>query len=118
MVRVSGASERWKFSRVFLGFRAGDDGRGREGEFNLCKERIRPRLKGRAGNFLSSVELPQATLNRSPVLRHFSGGYGMSFMGVHSGTGHIVSVERGMARHTVNVILTNPPRQFFLKQKR
>ena len=39
----------------------------------------------------------------------------MSFMGVHSGAGHVVSVERGMARHTVNVIPTNPPRQFFLK---
>lgn len=99
----------------FLGFGAGDDGRGREGEFSLCKERIRPRLKGRAGNFLSGVELPQATLDRSPVLRHFSGGYGMNFMGVPSGTSHVVSAERGMARHMVNVIPTNPPRQFFLK---
>ena len=39
----------------------------------------------------------------------------MNFMDVPSRTSHVVSAERGMARHMVNVIPTNPPRQFFLK---
>ena len=113
MVGIPGARKRRKFSGA-LGFGVGADGRGREGQLSLREKRIRPRLKGRAGNLLPSIELPQTALHRCPVLRHFRGGYGMSFRGIPYGMRRVARAKKGMARHEMNVVLTSLLCQSFL----